>query len=680
MRYKSLFLSLTAAGIALSSCTKDAAYDALTETDGIDLTITVANGGLTIPFGSTDVILLTELIDPEESDVIDLDKNGNYKISKDDDFDPTTFDVKKTSVNSAPEIEADKFLFEIPDENITDARLLRYIKEDAPEWMTLEEVIEKTIDYEIELEYNKQKTETRNKLYNDNYAAMVTSGIMTESEYAAYIDELVETEAPSLEKVTADVKADIVRPTEFTSHCDDLTFDSNSDFNLEANDVDEGLKSVLRIDFEKASNNVNITIDLIGLPVTENNYDINISDLNVSLPDYFMLSDDGYDKVLTDAHTLNLTRKIPVASGTAKAKTEANFDLMALQFATPLVNEGGKLCKSDGKITVTGSASTTPMTITSNKIVVRKNENGESILALKDSIEVVPTISKIETEVVNVYGYFDPEVDPVNTNVEIDLGDDMDFLKDEDAKIDIKNPWFTIDINNNCPLPLFASITLVGDNGKQITFNDVNLTPDPDTDKLSIVLCAAEEITRNMYTDPALCTFLQPVPDNIDVKLEVKADSQNPYDFELGKEYSISGHYYVTAPLEFNNIKIKYDEVVETEFDEDMTDKLNEINNAVLHLKVESTLEIDLDLTIVAQDEDGNELPGLISMDPVIIKANATTEVNSAISIKGLDRIANLDVRIIGSGSDCKLVSTQYIRILESSLKLNSLKLDLNDK
>ena len=72
-----LFLCAT-----LLSCSVDNDYDLSKD---VDFTIAVGNG-LSIPLGSTDKIMLTEMIDPEGSDILSTDDDGSYIISKGGDF------------------------------------------------------------------------------------------------------------------------------------------------------------------------------------------------------------------------------------------------------------------------------------------------------------------------------------------------------------------------------------------------------------------------------------------------------------------------------------------------------------------------------------------------------------------------------------------------------------------
>ena len=76
---------------AMVSCSVDNAYDLSKD---IDMTVAVGDG-LSIPLGSTDTIKLTEMIDPEDSDVISVTDDGAYVIEKRGDFDAVDFEIEE---------------------------------------------------------------------------------------------------------------------------------------------------------------------------------------------------------------------------------------------------------------------------------------------------------------------------------------------------------------------------------------------------------------------------------------------------------------------------------------------------------------------------------------------------------------------------------------------------------
>jgi hypothetical protein len=97
-------LSFALGAILLSGCSKDSAYDGLTDSDGIDLTVQVAKG-LTIPFGSSSPIFLTELMDTAAVNQLKADAEGQFYLEIDGTLSESTFFVEETPVSFFPELK-----------------------------------------------------------------------------------------------------------------------------------------------------------------------------------------------------------------------------------------------------------------------------------------------------------------------------------------------------------------------------------------------------------------------------------------------------------------------------------------------------------------------------------------------------------------------------------------------
>ena len=74
-------LALAALSVLALSCSVDKDYDQLTESDGIDLTVRVAKG-LTMPFGSSEPIYITELMDSAKVGQLQADAAGNFLLQQ----------------------------------------------------------------------------------------------------------------------------------------------------------------------------------------------------------------------------------------------------------------------------------------------------------------------------------------------------------------------------------------------------------------------------------------------------------------------------------------------------------------------------------------------------------------------------------------------------------------------
>lgn len=712
------------ATVLFTACEKDAAYDSLTEKNGIDMTVSVANGGLTIPLGSTGRILLKELIDPDDSDIVDTDEQGNYFIAKEGSFDPSTFNVESPTINVAPTIDPEVFTFEVdPEKNgLRDSIIVEYINLFAEVGMTLDVIIENAIDRAIHNEVEAQIViweqkaidEYKQRIFNEtkNNFPMWTdeeiwanvnlavdtyvNGLTSSDEYTIAKDSI---HAVALDSIKPGIMKNI--PTSFTATCPDLTFNTLTEIPLKAENVDEGLLDIQTVVFDPATNTAALHLDLSGLPPTINGYEIAIEDFQLIMPDYVHMSDkEGYVSK-SQQNIVNIRKHIPVAANSDKANIDIVMTMDSILFneGDLLVNTNKTLNRSGDKISVSGTASTSKLQIETKEIIlIRKAvvENGKIVengmLGLKSDITINPSIDPINTKITDVRGHFDPSIDQITTDVNIELSDDLDFLKDENIKLDFTNPEVIIDIKNTCPIDILADITLIPDNGcEPLVFKNVNLSPLAG-DSAHVVLNAQNEGVdlegnRTYYKNAALSTFLQPIPEHIDVKIDVAADAANYYTLTLGEEFSVSGDYHVSVPLLFNSVHILYDEVVEDIWgdDSDITDMLTSIDNATLTFDAESDIPLNLNLVLTANDKNGVKNDNLVHSEISEIRTGKS-QVSAKFSIPDVAAVKDLVIHLTGDGTTddknnpVQLRSNQYLKLSNIKFSVKDLELDLNEK
>ena len=95
MKFKMALVAMASLAV---SCSVEDTHDLSKD---IDMTVAVGNG-ISIPIGSTERIMLTEMIDPESSDVIAVDGEGNYSIKKEGTIEQTTVDIEVVKVAVEP--------------------------------------------------------------------------------------------------------------------------------------------------------------------------------------------------------------------------------------------------------------------------------------------------------------------------------------------------------------------------------------------------------------------------------------------------------------------------------------------------------------------------------------------------------------------------------------------------
>jgi hypothetical protein len=285
----------------------------------------------------------------------------------------------------------------------------------------------------------------------------------------------------------------------------------------------------------------------------------------------------------------------------------------------------------------------------------------------------------------SVDGRFDPYIAPAQSTVYFEISDNLDFLKKDDVVLDVANPTFHIHMDNPCKAKLIAQMSVEADNGRSAEFKDVIIRP-TENNILDLWFSALDDDpARDRYACPTLNKLIQPFPGSFDVKLEANVDTIGHYLLEVGKREDITGDYEVRIPFLFNAIDLTYDEEIEDVFDDDMSDYVSTIQDVTMSFSVINTIPLNLALTIVGRDKNGNEDPSLVKSTPTTIAAGSlanpvTSRVATNVSIPDVSAVKDLIVRVRVHGEGSDLNGHQYVKFEDMKMTLRDLTIDCNEK
>lgn len=616
LKSTSALVLIFAGSLALNtSCQKDAAYDNLLESDGIDLTVQVAKG-LTLPFGSTDYIYLTEVLDPEDIEQLSVDAAGNYSLSEDGDINKTTTKVDEVSSTINPTFEAKDFNLDVAQDLLPQV-ILDYLTNFGP------------------------AAGTDLSVLGDNIPAITLSQ-------------------------------------------DGISFGDGATFSFNSKNVDKALIELKRMTLATPVV-ANLKVKVDNLPAK--NKKIDLKGVKLVMPDFIILENETEPGVVTFSDETWENNATSIEWNQNITITGIDFTRSA---AGSLKVENGEL-NIDGTLNFEGEASISNITYTGSDFVVAENASGKYI-DLKESSKVratfTPTITVSPFVISAAEGRFDPEIKPICEDFNIDLGDDASFLTNENTKIELTNPVITARIINNATVKVLADISLEADNGQHVAFKGISLyNKDYQLDEegyMNITLDASKVSEGDIHK------LLSPIPGNVKINITPYADKDSYYNLELGKDICVEGKYAFSAPLEFDNISFVYDETAEDVLGDDrddVTEKFNQLKNAVLNFTVENTIPMNLDFSIVATNyqtgkEDASVLSAKVS-EPIkagSLQNKTVTTVSTELNINDLSKLGDLIFRIEGSGKGA-FNANEYVKISNASITLNNgINVDLNSK
>lgn len=482
-----------------------------------------------------------------------------------------------------------------------------------------------------------------------------------------------------------------------------------SDFEINE-EIDEAIKTLKVIQWEEPVH-MTYTMTFGNFPGTYIRKGISLDNLQVKFPEFIQFApEEGVvDGVLTLDGVYDPNTNKPYVR-TLKVIGMDFTKIPEYENGVPTNNQTLFIDRSQAPVTVTGFIATTPAELI----------NPDQL----HPFTIIPSVTLDNMEVSRMTGRFDPEIDNVNETASLNLGEDLDFLKDETTHLDLANPVFRITMTNTVDAPVDMDLTMTGEDaqGTPISGSEVHvdlsgercLAPALNGNPVTTVFYVsrkgavlppnqADTVYRNII-EKDLNRLTQRLPDNIHIDMAARVNQNEDHHINLDKNLDITGHYNVSVPLIFEALDIVYSDTIKN-LQDDLSDFLNKTKQMELIVKgnLYNGIPLPMFLQAKAMDPSGKELPtdkvsvevyvngkkdGLIAAG----KENGET-VNTEIEIhieaigddlRQLDMIEWCVQATEESGSDdtgtegIVLKSDQYLQFKDLKATVKQITLDLN--
>ncbi len=407
-------------------------------------------------------------------------------------------------------------------------------------------------------------------------------------------------------------------------------------------EVPEEITRINSIDF---TDTVTVRFEMSVDGLNDLDADINL-DMEVKLPSFLQLKESmnnkGVDRMtLNDDNTIYL--KTLYNPNTNKENMVVELLCTGLDFMVKEFNNEGlvpvdsidlKFIKYSGLIDVTGEAYIDSTGFSSKQL----DEIGEEI-----KLNIDFTIDSIKVR--SFHGIYDGDIDESEEHIDLDLGDELDFLKDGGNKITLAEPQIEISLSNSVCVPVDVDLTITGrdDNGVALSeiFTRLKINPadyDEKTGEITVkdtkllLTNDTSRVSKAGYDNVevrGLATMLDnKVPTTIDLTIKPSINTETTHHIDITKDIEFSGDYSVYIPLKFDDLDICYKDSVE-DLNEDLGETLERMANISLDLKmnVVNTLPLNLDVTVEPYDVAGNLIEE-ITIEPVTVKAGSGGCIN----------------------------------------------------
>ena len=463
-------------------------------------------------------------------------------------------------------------------------------------------------------------------------------------------------------------------------------FDNTTEITIDEK-VDDQLKIVQRIDLIEASA-VDFSLDFDGVPSTIET--LTFSRFTIEFPDFMKLIYTGADtkRVKAVENKLIINGDLTYEELHIKGFSVNGLKVETLKFK----GKDGEI--KDGRLNMKKDVCITGAVTVSN----------QKVTAGHSDITVYPTVRFAKMDVKSIYGKVEPKIDPIHESVELDMGDDMDFFKDENNNLSLKDPQITLNLVSSVTVPIDLDLKLSSKDSKG---NYIKKNVTPDKGKIHLGKCDSLKANRKttlvlskvdkpqpasgdtMFVQMSqLSELMTTVPDVIEFELKATADQSVDHYVDLTRTLSVSGDYNVSIPLSFDSLYVEYNDTIKDlgEDLEDIGDMIDEANLQIL-ADVVSTIPLGVKLSAKTYDKNGQEVPNIeIASCDIKPGSESGTESLMELGLKvkngGLAKLDNIILTLaLQSGDEAfSMRKGQWLDIKKIRIKFpEGLKIDLTE-
>lgn len=395
--------------------------------------------------------------------------------------------------------------------------------------------------------------------------------------------------------------------------------------------IEKGLDKIYSIDF-KEDVTLNLAFDLKGLDDVQEAINMRV---DAMLPSFICLETSDPDVEINDGHLCIDTKYTPGSAFKKSIKvTKLDFTKMTDGYLGSTIVDEKTYLKYVDSIAIDATVSVDQMEVSSD------------ILNRTVEVDFDFVVTPITVGVVE--GIYSGEIGAMNESFDLNLGEQLDFLKEEGNGLTLSDPQIKIALENTLSVPLNLDVAIIGldEMGEiietaHIVLNDLKIAPaiydeeagtiTPDSTKYFFV--AHEGQALKGYTTvvvPELATLLQKLPSAVSLEIVPKVDTSVTHRVDLYQEMHVSGDYSVVVPLKFDELEVCYTDTISgLELDmAEITEIFSHLGFSV-YMDVNNTLPIGLSLDLTPINTRGKELKGIV-IDPVSIKAGEGGSVTTS--------------------------------------------------
>lgn len=262
--------------------------------------------------------------------------------------------------------------------------------------------------------------------------------------------------------------------------------------------------------------------------------------------------------------------------------------------------------------------------------------------ALGNDISFDVSLEIGDISVKRFHGIYRAEIEGVDENIDLDLGDELEFVREEGNSITLADPQLEFVLKNSVGIPVDITLLFYGndENGQVIEDSRIELVQriqpakyDEKIDELIPVetklflTTDTANISKAGYENveiPNLANLLKTVPHSLSLKIDPEIIEDGvTHHIDICDPIKLDATYSVVIPLKFEDLHLCYNDTI-TGLDTNLGETMSMFSNVSLCAKMDivNTIPLGLLLKVVPLDVYGNVIDD-IEIDELKIAAGA---------------------------------------------------------
>ena len=281
--------------------------------------------------------------------------------------------------------------------------------------------------------------------------------------------------------------------------------------------------------------------------------------------------------------------------------------------------------KYDGIIDVNGKA------------VINGTKFSSTVLDNDISFDIEFVVGEITVK--EFHGIYAAEIEGVEEVIDFDLGEELEFLREEGNSITLADPQLEFVLTNPVGIPVDVDLHIFGnnENGEKIdeteiiarlSINPANYGPNglESVETKLFVTTDTEKNSKVGYENvqiPELANLLKKIPHSLNLNVNPIIRKDSTHHVDIAQPIKLDAVYSVVVPLRFDSLQLCYTDTIR-ELDSNLGETMELFSNVSLCVKMDviNTIPLGLLLDITPLDVNGNEIKD-IEIDSLHVAAGS---------------------------------------------------------